>query len=78
MVRTDGDNVLSALKRKSVSVTVSGNEGYRVEVGATNRFINIIPKEYWTPDADGNITLTVKADYNTKLSRLGLKFFGGI
>ncbi len=77
MVRKDGDNVLSALERKSVSVTISGNEGYRVEVGATNRFINIIPKEYWTPDAKGNITVTVKANYNTKLSRVGLKFFGG-
>ncbi len=77
MVRQDGDNVLSALARKTVSVTISGNEGYRVEVGATNKFINIIPKEYWAPDANGNITLTVKADYKTKLSRIGLKFFGG-
>lgn len=77
MVRKDGDNVLSALARDSVSVTVSGNEGYRVEVGATNKFVNIVPGEYWTPDADGNITLTVRADYKTNLSRLGLKFFGG-
>jgi hypothetical protein len=77
MVRKDGDNVLSALVRNSVQVSVSGNEGYRVEVGATNKFVNIIPKEYWTPDASGNITLTIKADYNTNLSRFGLKFFGG-
>lgn len=77
LVRNGGDNVLSALSRNTVSVSVSGNEGYRVEVGATNKFINIIPNEYWTPDANGNITLTVKADYKTNLSRFGLKFFGG-
>ncbi|MCE5190014.1 MAG: PQQ-binding-like beta-propeller repeat protein [Eubacteriales bacterium] len=77
MVRKDGDNVLSALVRNSVLVTVPGNEGYRVEVGATNKFVNIIPKEYWAPDADGNITVTVTADYKTNLSRFGLKFFGG-
>jgi len=77
MVRKAGDNVLSALVRNSVQVTVSGSEGYRVEVGATNKFVNIIPKEYWTPDASGNITVTIKADYNTNLSRFGLKFFGG-
>jgi len=76
-VRNGGDNVLSALDRNSVRVTISGNEGYRVEVGATNKFINIIPKEYWTPDANGSITLTVTADYKTNLSRFGLKFFGG-
>jgi len=77
LVRKDGDNVLSALVRNSVQVLVSGNEGYRVEVGATNKFVNIIPKEYWTPDASGNITVTIRADYNTNLSRFGLKFFGG-
>ncbi len=77
LVRKDGDNVLSALVRNSVQVSVTGNEGYRVEVGATNKFVNIIPKEYWTPDASGNITVTIQADYNTNLSRFGLKFFGG-
>lgn len=77
LVRKDGDNVLAALARSSVQVTVSDNEGYRVEVGATNKFINIIPREYWTPDENGIITVTVKADYNVNLSRFGLKFFGG-
>lgn len=77
LVRRDGDNVLSALDRGSVKVTVSGNKDYTVEVGATNKFINITPREYWTPDADGNITVSVKADVKKNLQRFGLKFFGG-
>ena len=77
MVREDGDNVLSAFDRNSVKVEVEGNEGYRVEVGATNRFVNIIPAEEWLPDETGKITVTVSADYKTNLARFGLKFFGG-
>jgi hypothetical protein len=60
-----------------VEVSIEGNSGYRVEVGATNRFINIVPTETWTPDASGSITVRVTADYKTGLSRFGLKFFGG-
>ena len=77
LVREDGDNVLSAFDRGSVQVEVPGNQGYRVEVGATNRFVNIVPAETWTPDADGKLTLTVTAGYKTRLPRFGLKFFGG-
>ena len=77
IVREDGDNVLAALDRDSVKVSIPNNEGFRVEVGATNKFINIVPVETWIPDENGNITLTVSADYKTNLSRFGLKFFGG-
>ncbi len=78
LVRGDGDNVLSALDRGSVRVTVDGNEGYRVDVGATNRFVNIVPPlSGWKADENGEITITVNADYKTNLSRFGLKFFGG-
>jgi outer membrane protein assembly factor BamB len=77
LVRENGDNVLSALDRGSVQVTVDGNDAYTVDVGATNKFINITPKEYWTPDAKNQITVTVKADVKRDLSRFGLKFFGG-
>lgn len=77
-VRKDGDNVLSALDRKSVSIQVAGNEGYRTDIGATDRFINIVPPiGGWTPDASGNITVTIDADYKIDLARFGLKFFGG-
>lgn len=78
LVRKDGDTVLSALERNSVRVKIPGNEGYRVEVGATNRFVNIVPPlDGWKPDADGKITVRVEGDYVTGLSRFGLKFFGG-
>jgi outer membrane protein assembly factor BamB len=77
LVRENGDDVLSALDRGSVQVDVSGNKDYTVDVGATNKFINITPKEYWTPDASGKITVTVKADVKRDLQRFGLKFFGG-
>lgn len=77
MLRQNGDNVLSALDRNSVTVEIAGNSNYRVEVGATNKFVNIVPKEYWLPDANGNITVHIKADYKTGLMRFGLKFFDG-
>ena len=78
LVRENGNTVLSALDRGSVRVTIDGNEGYRVEVGATNRFINIVPPlGGWKADANGKITLKVEAIYVTGLSRFGLKFFGG-
>ncbi len=77
LVRENGDNVLSAFDRDSVTVAIEGNKEYRVEVGATNRFVNIIPVEAWMPDANGVITVTITADYKTRLSRFGLKFFGG-
>ena len=77
MLRQDGDNVLSAFDRDSVMVRVAGNEGYRVDVGATNRFVNITPVEEWVSDAEGKISVTISADYKTNLARFGLKFFGG-
>ncbi len=77
LVRENGDNVLSALDRKSIKVIIPNNEQFRVEVGATNKFINIIPTETWVPDADGNIAVTITGGYKTNLNRFGLKFFGG-
>ena len=76
-VRENGDNILSALDRKNVSVTIPNNGDFRVEVGATNKFINIIPVEEWIPDENGSITIHIIADYRTDLQRFGLKFFGG-
>ena len=77
-VRKNGDNVLSALDRGSVKVTIPNNAGYRVEVGATNKFINIVPTELWKPDTNGNITVRVTGAYKANLLRFGLKFFGGM
>ncbi len=78
LVRNEGDNVLSALNRRDVQVTISGNEGYRVDVGATNRFLNIVPPlSGWKADENGEITIRIDAAYRTNLSRFGLKFFGG-
>ena len=78
LVRKNGDTVLSALERESVRVTIPGNEGFRVEVGATNRFINIVPAlGGWKADANGRMGITIEAKYKTELSRFGLKFFGG-
>ncbi|HWQ06775.1 MAG TPA: PQQ-binding-like beta-propeller repeat protein [Feifaniaceae bacterium] len=77
LVRQNGDTLLSAFDRNSVQVMIDGNAGYRVEVGATNRFVNIVPVERWNPDASGMLTVTIRAAYKTNLSRFGLKFFGG-
>jgi outer membrane protein assembly factor BamB len=76
-VRENGDNLLAALDRKSVSVVSPNNPNIRVEVGATNKFINIVPVETWTPGTDGNISITISSVYKTRLQRFGLKFFGG-
>ena len=77
LVRENGDDVLAAFDRGSVSVSVDGNTDYTVDVGATNKFLNITPKEYWTPDENGQITVTVSAKVKRDLLRFGLKFFGG-
>ena len=77
LVRENGDTQLSAFDRNSVKVTIPGNEGYRVEVGATDRFVNIVPVETWQGDETGSINVNVTADYKTDLNRFGLKFFGG-
>jgi hypothetical protein len=77
VVRENGDNILAALDRNSVNAIIGGNEFYRVEVGATNRFINIVPNETWKPDQNGNITIHLTGNYKTQLMRFGLKFFGG-
>ena len=77
IVRENGNNLLAALDRNSVKVTIPNNDGFRVEVGATNKFINIVPVKPWVPDENGKITLNLSADYKTNLSRFGLKFFGG-
>ena len=77
IVREKGDNVLSALERKSVEVDIPGNQGYRVEVGATNKFITLVPKEEWSADSGGNITIRIAGMVRHRLKRFGLKFFGG-
>ena len=78
VVRENGNTVLSALERDNVRVTIPGNDGYRVDIGATNRFFNIVPAlGGWKADADGKITVKIEATYRTDLSRFGLKFFGG-
>ena len=77
LVRENGDNVLAMLDRNSVNVTIPQNENFRIEVGATNKFFNIVPAETWTPDSDGKISVTVSGTYKTNLMRFGLKFFGG-
>ena len=76
-MRENGDTQLSAFDRDSVKVTIPGNEGYRVEVGATDRFVNIVPVETWQGDETGSIKVRVTADHKTNLNRFGLKFFGG-
>jgi outer membrane protein assembly factor BamB len=77
LVRENGDTQLSTFDRNSVKVTIPGNEGFRVEVGANDRFVNIVPVETWQGDETGNINVRVTADYKTNLNRFGLKFFGG-
>jgi outer membrane protein assembly factor BamB len=78
LVRADGNTALSALKRDSVRVTIPGNEGYRVDIGANNRFLTIVPaRSGWKADASGNIIVKIEATFQTELSRFGLKFFGG-
>lgn len=78
MVREGGDTALSALRRDSVRVTIPGNEGYRVDIGANNRFLTIVPAlSGWKADASGSMIVKIEATFQTELSRFGLKFFGG-
>ena len=62
LVRENGDTRLSAFDRNTMKVTIPGNEGYRVEVGATDRFVNIVPVETWQGDEIGSINVHVTAE----------------
>lgn len=76
-VREKGDTVLSAIDRDSLKVSVSGNPGMAVNVAANRRFVTLSPKETWTGPEGGALRIVLKGTYTVKMSRFGLKFFGG-
>ncbi len=76
-VRNADDTVLSAIDRDSIKVNVTGSPKMMVAVSANRRFISLVPQETWTAPAGGTITVNVKGTWTAKLSRFGMKFFGG-
>ncbi|MBE7439966.1 MAG: PQQ-like beta-propeller repeat protein [Spirochaetales bacterium] len=76
-VRKNGDTVLSALDAESLQVSLSGDPKTLVQVAANRRFVTIVPQEKWIGPEGGALSVTLKGDYITDLSRFGLKFFGG-
>ncbi len=76
-VRKKGDTVLSAIDRDSLSVKVTGNPKFKINVAANRRFAVFTPLESWAGPDGGPVSVTIKGTYATDLSRFGLKFFGG-
>ncbi len=76
-VREKGDTVLSAIDRDSLKISVSGNPNMAVNVAANRRFVTLSPKEAWTSPVGGTLKVVLKGTYTVKMSRFGLKFFGG-
>lgn len=76
-VRKNGDTQLAAIDRDSIKVTVTGNPAVKLSVAANRSFLTLVPEGYWTGPEGGKITIDVSGSYSTRLSRFGLKFFGG-
>jgi len=77
LVRAKGDTQLAAIDRDSLTVDVSGNPAFKVDVAAHRRFVTLTPRSSWAPAEVGTLTVTLKGSYRTGMSRFGLKFFGG-
>lgn len=77
LARKDGDTEIGLIDKKTLEVTVAGNEDYQVQVSADKRFLILIPNEKWVPDADGKLNITVKGTYKTNPKRFGMLFFWG-
>lgn len=76
-IREQGDTLLSAINRDSISVSVTGNPNIFVSVAANQRFLSIVPQEKWIDLEGGSITVQIAGTYKTNMRRIGLKFFGG-
>ena len=77
LTRENNQTVYGQIDPKTLKVTVPGNADITVQISADRRFLIVMPKETWVPDANGNITVNISGDYKTNQKRFGLLHFWG-
>ena len=77
VARRDGNTIQSQMNTKTMEVNVPGNDDFTIQISADKKYMILIPKEYWIPDAEGNITVSITGEYKVDQSRYALLFFWG-
>ena len=78
VVREDARTITGQIDPKDIDVKIPGNDGKFIkQISADKRYMILIPQEYWTPDAEGNIVVEINGSYKTNQRRFGLLFFWG-
>jgi outer membrane protein assembly factor BamB len=77
LVRERDQTVKAAIDRSDLEVRVGGDPPMRVEVSGDAQFLTLVPQEAWTGPEGGVVRVDVEGSYRARLSRFGLKFFGG-
>jgi outer membrane protein assembly factor BamB len=76
-VRQGGRTQLAILDAPSVMLTVTPAAQVTVDVAGDGKFVTITPVNGFTPDANGNVTLSLSSQYLVDLTRDGLAVSGG-
>lgn len=77
VARRDGNTIASQMNAKTMEVRIPGNEDFTFQISADKKYIILIPREHWIPDARGNLTVNIAGEYKVDQSRYALLFFGG-
>jgi len=77
-VRRAGRTVLALLDPANVTVTLTPPTPVHVDVSGDRRFLVVVPDAPLTPDASGNVHVSVSADWLEGFTRTGLLFSGGM
>jgi outer membrane protein assembly factor BamB len=75
--REKGDTIASAIDSDQLKISFPGTTGVLSSVSADKKFITLIPQETWTGPDGGTISINIKGDYLTDMTRIGLKALGG-
>ena len=77
VARRDGNTIAGQMNSKAMKVEIPGNDDFTIQISADKRYMILIPKEHWIPDADGNLTVNITGKYKVDQSRYALLFFWG-
>ena len=77
VIRKGGRSVPAMLDKDDFSARVEDGSSFEAHLSADARFICLYPKETWTGDEQGRLSLRLTGSYKTNLEREGLRFFGG-
>jgi len=77
LVREAGRTQLDILDSASLTATVTPSVPVTLSLAGDGKFVTLTPTTGFTPDASGNVTVTLSGNYLTDLTRTGLKLSGG-